>query len=102
MYFSVSAVAGLMLVTGAACSGYNCLPGQSCWPTPAQWAAFNNSIDGSLRVTKPFASPCYLSSSDYDPAVCAQVEANYSDPLTRSNRYGDTQNPQWEVCGAAQ
>jgi hypothetical protein len=37
-----------------------CLPEDSCWPSTAQWTAFNESIGGKLIATIPIASSCHF------------------------------------------
>lgn len=55
-----------------------CQPGQACWPSEANWAALNASIDGNLVKVQPLGTPCHVPS--YDGARCEEVlaTANYS------------------------
>src|SRR5947207_7477043 len=57
--------------------GYNCIPHQSCWPTTAEWQAFNQSINGHLHATVPLAAPCFLGSPYYNVATCINIAAQY-------------------------
>ncbi|KAF2839602.1 FAD-binding domain-containing protein [Patellaria atrata CBS 101060] len=102
----ISSALGLATLLSAAAfvqaATWNCLPGQSCWPTRQEWAKFNLSISGRLQVTVPLASPCYGSSPDYNAATCRNIEAQYSNQAFKSEFYGQTQNTQWETCGSSQ
>jgi hypothetical protein len=85
-----------------------------------QWAALNASVGGRLQFSKPFGFPCFSSFEGQpvlsDPEACATVQANYSDPVSRSKlfeAYMDVSTvsllhclcvypymyqPQWETC----
>ena len=52
-----------------------CLPTDSCWPKPSEWASFNESVSGSLIAVKPVASPCH--DPTFDQAACDDTKANY-------------------------
>lgn len=57
-----------------------------------QWAALNASVAGRLQLSKPFELPCFSSFEGQpvssDPEACATVQANYTDPMFRSKRFG--------------
>ena len=57
-----------------------------------QWAALNAFVGGHLQLSKPFELPCFSSFEgqpiSLDPKTCAAVQANYSDPVSRSKRFG--------------
>lgn len=57
-----------------------------------QWAALNTSVGGRLRLSQPFELPCFTSfegqSVSPDPVACATVQANYTDPVFRSEHFG--------------
>lgn len=78
---------------------YTCVPGQPCWPSTEEWNAFNKSIDGRLKLTVPWASPCYLDSSSEE---CQSIEKAYGDGASRSTHYGSTEFLDWERCGVSQ
>ncbi|KAI5862507.1 hypothetical protein GGS23DRAFT_610167 [Durotheca rogersii] len=60
-----------------------CFPGDACWPTPAEWAAFNATVGGRLVATTPLAAPCHQSSlGDYDAAACRAVRDAWWLPQT--------------------
>ncbi|KAJ8111088.1 hypothetical protein OPT61_g6234 [Boeremia exigua] len=77
-------------------SNYSCVPGQSCWPSETQWSTFNRSIDGNLRMTVPWASPCY---SDPSSEQCQRVKHGYMDGISRTAQYGAMEFLDWETCG---
>ncbi|KAI4683774.1 uncharacterized protein J4E84_006612 [Alternaria hordeiaustralica] len=78
---------------------YTCLPGQACWPTVNDWNAFNQSINGNLRLTVPWAAPCY---SDPSSTQCQEVAKNYGDGISRTNHYGSMEFLDWEKCDTSQ
>ena len=77
-------------------SNYTCIPGQTCWPSTNEWASFNESIIGRLRITIPWAAPCFSSSSSES---CQQVAGNYGDGVSRTAQYGAMEFLDWETCG---
>lgn len=77
-------------------SNYTCIPGQACWPSESQWTGFNQSIDGNLRLTVPWAASCY---SDPSSKQCQQVEEGYMDGISRTAQYGAMEFLDWETCG---
>lgn len=97
-------------------SNYNCMPGQSCWPTTAEWQAFNRTIGGHLQATVPWAKPCFQGNAfntSYNADQCSYIEAHYADnPVVgpqgqavgpfREMQYGSDSQLNWEVCGASE
>ncbi|KAK7756331.1 hypothetical protein SLS62_001557 [Diatrype stigma] len=60
-----------------------CFPGDTCWPTQAEWAAFNKTVGGRLIATVPIASACHHDSfAPYDAAACADLQAVWDYPQT--------------------
>ncbi|KAI0896945.1 FAD binding domain protein [Annulohypoxylon nitens] len=59
-----------------------CFPGDSCWPSSAQWDSFNKTLGGKLIATIPIASPCHdgFPGVDYDADKCTQIQANWARP----------------------
>ncbi|KAJ7853446.1 FAD binding domain-containing protein [Mycena leptocephala] len=57
----------------ATSSGRECKidPWDAAWPTEAEWAAFNTSLDGALIMTVPQGAVCYPNDPHYDEAACA-------------------------------
>lgn len=78
--------------------GYDCRPGQKCWPSSREWQQFNASIDGMLFETIPIAAPCYKNSPYYDEAACKVVEEYYGDSTLRGEHFGQTYWLNWETC----
>ncbi|KAI1128829.1 hypothetical protein F5Y10DRAFT_277156 [Nemania abortiva] len=72
-----------------------CTPGESCWPSDSDWAAFNATVDGRLLRTKLPASVCYPGSADYDEATCESVIANWNDPPFHSKDPVSNFLPSW-------
>ncbi|KAJ5768739.1 FAD/FMN-containing dehydrogenase [Penicillium odoratum] len=61
-----------------------CFPGDSCWPSPAQWTAFNQTVGGRLIATTPIASACHTSDGfeAYSASACHTLRANWNFPQT--------------------
>ncbi|KAJ5121848.1 FAD linked oxidase N-terminal [Penicillium atrosanguineum] len=78
--------------------GYDCRPGQKCWPSIREWQQFNASINGHLYETVPIAAPCYKNSPYYDEAACKVVEDYYGDSVARGEHFGQTYWLNWETC----
>lgn len=59
-----------------------CFPGDRCWPSTAEWAAFNETVGGRLIATVPVASACHDSfpGVSYDAEKCANIQANWIRP----------------------
>ncbi|KAF2190250.1 hypothetical protein K469DRAFT_699856 [Zopfia rhizophila CBS 207.26] len=77
-------------------SNYTCTPFQSCWPSVGQWSAFNQSIGGNLKLTVPWAAPCYSSMGSIE---CQHVTSNYMNGMSRTAQYGSMEFLDWETCG---
>lgn len=64
-------------------SGCLCFPGDTCWPTLPEWAAFNRSLGGKLIATIPLASVCHDSAfGPYDAERCTQAQSTWFFPET--------------------
>lgn len=55
-----------------------CFPGEKCWPSPAEWTQFNESIDGRLIQTIPLGKPCHTPS--YQAGVCDYLREQWTEP----------------------
>lgn len=81
-----------------------CLPSQPCWPTQAQWADLNATIDGSLIAVNPPLSPCFgFGPIPFNQAACNVLIANFTNSYMRASLPGATQEVNWEqdsVTGA--
>lgn len=73
---------------------YTCLPSQACWPSTSQWAAFNYTINGNLKLTVPWAEPCFTGSSQ-----CESIALDYMNSSARTAQYGAMEFLDWETCG---
>ncbi|KAJ5909214.1 FAD binding domain-containing protein [Penicillium taxi] len=78
--------------------GYDCQPGQKCWPMLHEWQQFNTSIDGYLHETIPIAASCYKNSPHYNEDACKIVKNDYGDSVTRGDSFGQTYWLNWETC----
>ncbi|EQL01325.1 FAD binding domain-containing protein [Ophiocordyceps sinensis CO18] len=68
---------------GSNASHCKCLPGDECWPSKTEWAAFNATVGGRLVATAPLASPChYDASAAYDAEECAALKNAWGFPET--------------------
>ncbi|KAI1095728.1 FAD binding domain-containing protein [Rostrohypoxylon terebratum] len=64
-------------------SDCRCFPGDACWPTSTQWAAFNHTVGGRLVATIPIASVCHENDFvAYDAGACANLQAVWNYPQT--------------------
>ncbi|KAK8062544.1 hypothetical protein PG997_014641 [Apiospora hydei] len=58
-----------------------CFPGDTCWPTPVEWEAFNKTVHGRLVATVPIASVCHHDSfTDYDATRCQHLRDDWLQP----------------------
>ncbi|KAH8725775.1 hypothetical protein GQ44DRAFT_680475 [Phaeosphaeriaceae sp. PMI808] len=77
-------------------SNYTCIPGDACWPSINEWSGFNQSINGNLKLTIPWAAPCYNNSTSDD---CQHVAKSYGNGNARTTQYGSMEFLDWETCG---
>lgn len=58
------------------------IPGDEAWPSPAEWDAFNQTVEGKLIATVPIASPCHdtFPGVAYDAERCASIRDNWARP----------------------
>lgn len=91
----------LLAASAATNPGWNCQPGQKCWPSWQEWQQFNQTIDGHLHKTIAMGASCYGNSPNYHVAACDVVEGNYSDGISRGSYYGQTYWLNWEACGTS-
>ncbi|RDW74452.1 FAD-binding oxidoreductase [Aspergillus mulundensis] len=54
------------------------LPGDTYWPTEAEWSKLNTTVGGRLIKTIPLGSPCHGSS--YRAAECEYLQAEWTNP----------------------
>ena len=73
-----------------------CTPANSCWPSPAVWTAFNQSVGGKLLATVPIGSPCHDDSfGPFDPLQCSQLRSVWFLPETHSDTSSSVMAPQF-------
>ena len=49
----------LGIATGSQAAAPYCLAGDSCFPSESVLAAFNETVNGRLIKSQPYAAPCY-------------------------------------------
>ncbi|KAK4232845.1 hypothetical protein C8A03DRAFT_39504 [Achaetomium macrosporum] len=54
------------------------VPGTPRWPSPQEWARFNESLAGRLLQPSPPGAVCHPGQATYDPAKCPTVRAAWS------------------------
>ncbi|KAH6606122.1 hypothetical protein Trco_005275 [Trichoderma cornu-damae] len=70
----------------ASTSSCKCFPGDKCWPSAKDWAAFNKTVDGRLIATVPLGSPCHGAS--YNATECQFLQDNWlSSPIQENLRF---------------
>ncbi|RGP62645.1 putative isoamyl alcohol oxidase [Fusarium sporotrichioides] len=68
----------LALATGASATGKyscKCFPGDSCWPSDAEWSNLNSTVGGRLVATVPLGSPCH--DPDYNADECKHLQSEW-------------------------
>ena len=59
-----------------------CYSDHSCYPEPAEWAAFNKTVEGRLQRAFPPGAVCHShlgDTSTFDEAACAEYKAHFND-----------------------
>ena len=84
MLFRSAVLLSVLLATSAtADQKCKCLPGDSCFPSQAEWDTFAKGLSQPLVSNqKPFASVCYNTSSNFDASECTRRTAVQLDPET--------------------
>ncbi|OQD81210.1 hypothetical protein PENANT_c029G10283 [Penicillium antarcticum] len=88
---------GALLASGASTNAKfcRCHPSQPCWPSEAEWAVLNSSVDGNLVAVKPLAYPCH--GAHFNDPECAIVKENAYSSSYRSAQPGALQWENWET-----
>ncbi|PWY80895.1 FAD-binding domain-containing protein [Aspergillus sclerotioniger CBS 115572] len=60
------------------CTSCRCFPGEACWPSLAEWASFNKSLDGRLIPTVPLGKPCHA--PFYREDECDYLRDQWTEP----------------------
>jgi hypothetical protein len=70
--------------------------------SPLFWQTLNATVGGRLRTAQPVSAPCFAAfEGGYvgrDAAACSAVQAGYTSPAFRLERFGAYMIPQWETC----
>ncbi|KAJ4466299.1 FAD-binding domain-containing protein, partial [Lentinula aciculospora] len=71
-------------------------------PTASDWNIFNQSLEGRLLRSVPFALPCFSLTdgvkSNHNAPSCMRVINSYLDDEVRTAHAGSYINTQWETC----
>src|SRR5437879_4863330 len=73
-------------------AAYACKPGQSCWPTPAEWQRLNSRLNGKLQEAQSFLQPCRI---DPGSDACAAVMGDAKNPFAIADYAGGAQSTGW-------
>lgn len=83
MYFSTLLFTYLLVRASVwAKSSCRCIPGDSCWPAPAEWDALNRTVGGRLVATVLLAHVCH--DPIYNATACEAVKAGWIYPQEQS------------------
>jgi len=63
-----------------------CLPGQSCWPSAADWSSLNGTVGGKLTVIYPVGRPCH--DPTFDQSVCSSITKQFTNGTWKSDQIG--------------
>lgn len=94
---TVAALVTLQLQQQAQC---RVLPGDADWPSAAQWAALNKTVNGRLIASVPLASACHSGGpfNNYNAAACAELQSTWN--KTTLQRSVSTAHTQIASCMA--
>ncbi|GLB33561.1 putative oxygen-dependent FAD-linked oxidoreductase family protein [Lyophyllum shimeji] len=65
-------------------------------PSPSDWDALNQAVQGRLFQGVPFARPCFA--EGFNSTDCLAVRSSYVDEVARSNVASAYIQTQWETC----
>ncbi|OBR05809.1 FAD binding domain protein [Colletotrichum higginsianum IMI 349063] len=82
---ATSAMAALLMGGQAVGELCKCSPTDACWPSDAEWEAFNATITGNLIRTVPPGSVCYPDEPNYDSEACDAVISGWSSSVFHSS-----------------
>ncbi|KAH0493142.1 hypothetical protein TgHK011_008062 [Trichoderma gracile] len=77
-FASLVGVANSAPAASSTSTSCKCFPGDACWPSSSDWAAFNKTVDGRLVATVPLGSPCHGAS--YNATECQFLKDNWLFP----------------------
>jgi hypothetical protein len=73
-----------LAVTASASAVCKVTPHDAEWPTQAEWASLNNSIDHQLLSTAPVASSCWNGNPFGSPVSCSTVNSAWANASWQS------------------
>ena len=74
--------------------GCRCFPGDVCWPSAAEWHAFNQTVGGKLVQNIPLASVCRKAGyGTYSAAECEDLKSKWFFPETHLSSIGSIMAP---------
>ncbi|KAF9895014.1 hypothetical protein FE257_004638 [Aspergillus nanangensis] len=82
------------LAVNTSVGAHYAIPHQSCWPSPQDWKALNQSIDGNLVAVRPIASVCH---GDANNAACKTVTEHWTNSTWRAMQPGGVLWENWEA-----
>ena len=53
------------------------IPGDADWPSEAEWARFNDTLDGVLLKPRPLATPCY-EGEEHNSTRCEELQRTWA------------------------
>lgn len=81
---------------GSTIENCRCYPGDACWPTASEWAAFNETVGGRLVATQPLAAVCHYDNfTTYDAGACAALVDVWNLPQTHYVSSSSPMAPFW-------
>lgn len=81
---------------GSTIESCRCFPGDTCWPTASEWAAFNETVGGRLVATRPLAAVCHYDNfTTYDADACAALLDVWNLPETHYLSSSSPMAPFW-------
>lgn len=86
-FSEILATFGLAALLPQTPDGGHCLAGQSCFPSVADFSAFNASVGGQLFIERPFGDVCYAKDPAYNKAQCQVVVQNFNNPQWISDHF---------------
>jgi hypothetical protein len=86
-----------LLKSASAVQQCKAVPGTPSWPSLAEWAALNHSVDGRLLQPSPPAAACHTEEPEYDAAACtiitqAWTSVDFQSTLPNVNSYNNWNN----------
>ncbi|TGO08749.1 hypothetical protein BTUL_0193g00010 [Botrytis tulipae] len=91
-------ISGPWLCASIILKSCRCFPGDLCWPSVSEWAAFNTSVNGRLISTIPIGSVChefFRNQSTYNVSKCTDLQAAWIDPQTHADTSHSVMAPFW-------